>query len=193
MIKTSISNICTAFEKFAIGSKVNESYFFNKETVYNIIKKSIELHDPSNDRAPGQHFIICPELIPYFSAGDGPKLKDPNAYHVLMHRDQVGLYLKREFAGETNSCALIVDTLEAYLNDPEVEEKEADRIKSERATHVILAVLASSGPPSPLTPWRFVSNLAGGNNEALIWTADEIRNKAKEIKEYWSNYSVVAG
>jgi hypothetical protein len=37
-----------------------------------------------------------------------------------------------------------------------------------------------------------VANLAGGNLEALTWTADEIRQKAKEIKEFTSEWSVVA-
>jgi hypothetical protein len=56
-----------------------------------------------------------------------------------------------------------------------------------------VAVIASSGPESPLSPWRFVSNLAGGNREALDWTADEIRQKAQDVRDYWSEYEVVAG
>jgi hypothetical protein len=38
-----------------------------------------------------------------------------------------------------------------------------------------------------------VSNLAGGNKEALEWTKDEVQAKAKATNEYWDKYCVVAG
>ncbi len=52
--------------------------------------------------------------------------------------------------------------------------------------------LASTGPRAPYTPYRLISNLAGGNNEALEWTAEEIRKKAVESKKYHDEWCVVA-
>ena len=60
------------------------------------------------------------------------------------------------------------------------------------ATHVVVAVLGFAGPNPPLSPYRFVSNLAGGNNEALTYTADDMRRMAKDIKAYDDEWCVVA-
>lgn len=184
MIKT--SDILTAFDPAPIGSKVLDHSAFLE-----VVGRAIEAHDFSQDRVPGQGFIVVPEALPFVSAGDGLRTEDPTDYTPAFHRGQVDLYLKREKAGEPKFCAVVVYTSEAYLADPEVTSKEAARI--EGATHVLVAVIASSGPEGPLTPRRFVANLAGGNREALDWTADEIRTRAKAVNEYWSKYAVVAG
>lgn len=85
-------------------------------------------------------------------------------------------------------------TAEAYLSDPDVagDEAEVRRIQRSGCTHVLVAVLASAGPKSPYSPERFVSNLAGGNKEALTWSAEEIRQKAAEVTAYAREWSVVA-
>jgi len=57
---------------------------------------------------------------------------------------------------------------------------------------VLVAVLAFAGPKAPLTPHRLVKNLAGGNKEALLWSADEIRAKCAEAAGYWDEWCVVA-
>lgn len=182
------SDIVTAFDSFTIGTKVVDHEGFLKMAV-----EAIGAHDFSQDRIPGQGFIICPAAIPYVSAGDGKRTEDPTDYIAALHRGRVDLYLRRERAGETQFLALVVYTVEAYLNDPEVDPQEANRIRQAEATHVLVAVIASSGPEAPLNPWRLVSNLAGGNREALAWEADEIRKKATETHDYWLNYEVVAG
>jgi len=56
----------------------------------------------------------------------------------------------------------------------------------------VVAVLASAGPRAPLGVGRFVANLAGGNNEASVWSGDEIRAKAREIVAYDDAWCVVA-
>lgn len=112
-------------------------------------------------------------------------------YVPCIHRGEVSLFLRRNRAGDPKFCGLIVYTREAYFADPEVDDKERERIGS--ATHVLVAVIATSGPEAPLTPGRLVANLAGGNREALDWTADEIREKAKASHEFWTKYAVVAG
>jgi len=60
------------------------------------------------------------------------------------------------------------------------------------ATHVVVAVLAAAGPKPPFSPFRLVANLAGGNNEAKKWTADEIRLTAVGVLAYDENWVVVA-
>jgi hypothetical protein len=95
-------------------------------------------------------------------------------------------------AAPVDNVAVVVYTLDAYLKDPDCTPEETTRIKDMGPTHVLVAVLASAGKPSTLTAHRFVHNLAGGNLEALAWTADEIRQKAREIKEFSSEWTVVA-
>jgi hypothetical protein len=187
-IKLGTTTILTAFNASPIGTKVvNHEAFVSKALA------AIAAHDFSQDRVPGQGFLICPEAIPFVSAGDGLRTEDPTNFSPALHRGEVGLYLKRECAGETQFCALVVYTTEAYLSDPEVDATEAAQIRGSEFTHMLVAVIASSGPEAPLTPGRFTSNLAGGNKEALVWTADEIREKAKAVKDYWTKYAVVAG
>jgi hypothetical protein len=188
MVKIINSDIVTAFNTFTIGSKVVDSDGF-----LGVAAQAIEAHDFSSDRIPGQGFLVCPAAIPFVSAGDGERTEDPTDYIPALHRGRVGLYLRRERAGETKFCALVVYTVEAYLKDPEVDPEEASRIQEAEATHVLVAVIASSGPEAPLPPWRFVSNLAGGNREAMVWSGDEVRLKARDIHDYWKTYEVVAG
>jgi len=183
-----LSDIVTAFSAFTIGSKVTDEQGF-LQAAY----AAIETYDFESQRIPGQGFLVVPEALPFVSAGDGPRTADPADYVPALHRGEVGLYLKRERAGEPKFCALVVYTLAAYLADPEVDAKEAARLQAAPVTHVLVAVIATSGPEAPLTPGRFVANLAGGNREALAWTADEIREKAAATHKFWTEYAVVAG
>lgn len=180
------ADIVTAFDNFTIGSKVTNPDEFDK-----VAKAAIGSYDFDGQKIPGQGFITCPQVIPFVSAGDGPRTLNPDDYHPAEHRGRVGLYLKREKAGEVWFCGLVVYTKDAYLKDPDVKPDEAKRV--EAATHVLVAVIASSGPEAPLTPFRFVHNLAGGNREAKEWTADEIRDKSREILNHANEWAVVAG
>jgi hypothetical protein len=101
-------------------------------------------------------------------------------------------FFTRSLAAPVDNVAVVVYTLDAYLKDPDCTPEECERVKALGCTHVLVAVLASCGKPSTLTAHRFVANLSGGNNEALVWTADEIRQKAKEILEFTSEWGVVA-
>jgi hypothetical protein len=77
------------------------------------------------------------------------------------------------------------------VRDPDVAYDDVARI--ENATHVLVAVLAYAGPADPpLTPYRLVWNLGGGNREAALYTADEIRAKAKDCIDYDAYWAVVA-
>lgn len=203
-IKLGVSNICTAFKDQTIGSKVLDSFEFNY-----LLDAAIRDHDTSKDRAPGQHYIVLLEAAPFVSAGDGLKSDNPGDYIVRTHREGPKMFLKRECAGKTNFLAVVVYTREAYIADPDMTPEELETLDP-WATHFIVAVIASSGPSAPVTPGRFVHNLAGGNNEykrpvlddydgsnrdlvfALNNHIDWLEKKAREIKEYWNTYSVVA-
>ena len=187
MTKIAISSILSAFNDFTIGSKV-----MDKDAFISGLTKAIEAHDFSADRVPGQGFLVTPELMPFVSAGDGLRTEDPGHYTPVLHRGSVELFLIRARAGEVNFLANVVYTLDAYAADPEVSKEELASFP-EGTTHVAIAVIASSGPEAPLTPHRLVSNLAGGNKEALAWTKDEIHAKADATNAYWQKYAVVAG
>jgi len=203
-----LADIVTAFDRETIGSKVLDEGGFLV-----ILANAMEAFDWSTCRQPGQAYIQLPqEACALVSGGVGKRTQDPEDYVIRMNRDQIGLYLKRQrteyctpdaahpndffftrsLAAPVDNVAVVVYTLDAYLADPDCTPEETARVKDMGATHVLVAVLASAGKPSTLTAHRFVHNLAGGNNEALAWTADEIRQKAKEIKEFTSEWAVVA-
>jgi hypothetical protein len=176
------SEICSALDTRSIGSKVTKVAPF-----YAVMDQAVVHHDFSKDRVPGQGFLVCPELVPFVSAGVGPRSKNPEDYVLREHRGIVGAYLKREFAAPVTGVALVVYTKEAYLFDPDVTSTaEAEKVRADLSiTHLLVAVLAFAGPEaSPLPPYRLVWNLGGGNREAETYTADEIRAKAKAAIEY---------
>jgi hypothetical protein len=186
-IKIEKSGIVSAFSAETIGSKVVKPRFFEALT------EAIKTHDLSKDRVEGQMFLpLSQEYFETVSAGVGLRTDNLDDYVVRSHRGRMSIYLRREAAAKVESLAVIVYTAAAYLSDPEVGEAEAERVRQSGATHVVVAVLAAAGPKSPLTPKRFVANLAGGNKEALDWTADEIRQKAEEIRDYYQKWCVVA-
>jgi hypothetical protein len=181
------ASIVTALKPPTIGTRVTNLLEF-----FRVAQAAVEGHDFTQGKVPGQAYIECPELVPFVSAGIGPKSSRPEDYVCREHRGVVAAYLKRKFAATPTGCALVVYTKQAYFDDPEVTTDEVVRINENGATHIIVAVLAFAGPASALSTHRFVSNLAGGNREAALWTADEIRAKAKEVLDYKSAWSTVA-
>ena len=187
-MKIEKSNIVTAFDKKTIGTKV-----VNPSEFEGFLAEAVRQHDPSKDRVPGQHFLPMPtESFSTVSAGVGVRTGNLGDYILREYRGQVDIYLRREFAPPVESLAVIVYTAEAYLADPDASPDEADRIRHSGASHVLVAVLASAGPRAPLSPKRFVHNLAGGNREAMAWNADEIRAKAIESEAYHDQWCVVS-
>lgn len=177
-----VSDIVTAFDESVIGSKVEEPDAFWRE-----LARAVRSHDFSKDRVPGQGLVALANAAGYLSSGVGKRTDDPSDYVARFYRGQVRLYLKRKFAAPVDSARAVVYTTKAYCRDPDVSDEEKEEILKVGYTHMLVAVLASSGPPSPLSPYRFVHNLAGGNREAMEWTANEIRAKAREIMDYWSS------
>lgn len=186
MTTIATASICSARSPEAIGSRVLDDHGFMMAA-----QAAVEAFDFAQARVPGQGFILCPAAVPYVSAGIGRRSKDPADYVLREHRGVVSAYLMRAFAAPATGCALIVYTREAYVRDPDVTSEEASRVA--HATHVLVAVLAFAGPKDPpLTPYRLVWNLAGGNREAMVWTADEIRAKAKACIDYDNEWVAVA-
>ena len=189
-IKLGFSDIVTAFSDKAIGSRVLPEH---QELFLEVLKIGILSHDPEKDRQAGQHFIVLPQTAcGLVSCGVGKRTQNPDDYVIRQYREQVGLYLKRHLAVPTEHLAVVVYTKEAYLKDPDVTPEELEIRKAEDVTHVLVAVLATAGEVSKLSPYRFTANLAGGNLEAQAWTADEIRAKAKEILSFDNSFTTVA-
>lgn len=194
MIRLAKANILTAFDTETVGSKV-----INAECFLDSVRAAVEKFDFSKNNptvtTPGQGYIPLPESACQFvSAGVGRHRNDPSAYVLRSWRGSVHAYLRRQFAAPVERVAVVVYTVNAYLSDPDVvsDQSEVARIRGLEATHVLVAVLASAGPASPLSPGRLVSNLAGGNKDALAWDADTIRAKARESVAYYSEWGVVA-
>lgn len=184
-----LASIVTAFDDKTIGSKV-----INTSAIHKGIILAVEETDFEDQRVPGQALIPLPNLLDAVSGGVGKHTQNPSDYVKRLYRGKVRLFLRRELAEPVESLSVVVYTKEAYLNDPDVlgDPKEVARIEEKDPTHVLVAVLASAGPQSPLSPGRLVHNLAGGNNEALEWGADEIREKARESIDYYNNWGTVA-
>ena len=188
-VKLTIANIVTCLDEGAIGTKVT-----NHRRFWEIADAAVAAFDFSAQRVPGQGFIVCPDVVPFLSAGIGKRSADPDHYVCRVHRGRVDAYLRREYATACEGAALIVYTKAAYLADPDVQKDAAEkaRIEASEATHVLVAVLGFAGPKAPLSPYRLVHNLAGGNKEAQVWTADEIRTQAEGSLAYDAEWAVVA-
>ena len=183
------ANILTALESTAIGTRVTAHDEFLA-----VLRQAVAEHDFSSDPVPGQGFLMIEAAVPFVSAGVGQRTANPSDYLVRCHRGRVDAYLDRSHAAQVTGCAAIVYTRDAYLADPDVQEDlpERSRVVSAEATHILVAVLAFAGPKSPYSPYRFVANLAGSNREALLWDAETIRAKAKEVQAYDDEWCVVA-
>lgn len=182
------SFIVSAFRTDTIGTKVT-----NKVAFLEGLERAVEGHDFSGGDTPGQGVVDVDHLHPYVSGGVGYATRDPGDYVLREHRGAVSAYLRRELAVVPNRIKAVVYTAEAYLADPQVAANatEVARLQFDEATHVLVAVLA--GPEdTPYTAGRLVANLAGGNRDALAWSADRIRQEALNCDSYWSRWSVVA-
>jgi hypothetical protein len=188
-IKVGVSDILTAFDDSSIGTRVVDPAKFNE-----FLLSAIESFDWASCRVTGQAYIeLDSKAKDCVLGGVGKRTDNLDDYVIRFHRNRVGLYLKRGLAAEVTGVAVVVYTNYAYRNDPQVTWEEIEQMSQRNYSHVLVAVLAhSEGSSSPLTSHRFIENLAGGNNEALKWTADEIRAKAKEISNHSSTWAVVA-
>ena len=205
MAKFYIWKDLSAFDEKTIGSKV-----VAKSAFLEALDLAVHKHDTSKDDAPGQHVIHMDEsAFKYVSAGDGEKTDDPDDYVIRKYREGPKMFLKREKAGKIKSLTVVVYTKEAYLADPDCTDEEREAVGD--CTHAIVAIKASAADSSPVSPFRFVHNLAGGNNsykmpppatdnglewedeyDAMVRWGNWVVEKAKESLEHSNTYIGVA-
>jgi hypothetical protein len=187
-----ISNIVTAFLPKTVGTKVTKVDMF-----WDYLAAAVARHDFSGGRTPGQALVVLPECShATVSCGVGMATQNPSDYHPILHRGKVGLYLKRSQAGWAKSLSCVVYTRDAYLADPDVDSEEAARLEERWPghTHVLVAILASVVEDPQLSPWGFVHNLAGGNNDYAPGklTVAGLIEQARKVEEYDSRWATVA-
>lgn len=193
-VRLLVASICSAFSEVTIGTKVTSESAFLTALAGEIVKYE-DAKDNAEDKTGGQYTIVMPvEMHGLVSAGVGPRSQTPSHYVLRNHRGAVGPYLRRKYAAKVESLTVIVYTRQAYLSDPDVarDSDEFVKVQKNAPTHIVVAVRAEAGPNIAYSAERLIANLAGGNNEALAWTADEIRAKAVEALEYAQAWSVVA-
>lgn len=188
-MKISLSNIVSAFDEFTVGSKV----VVTKDVFLSRLEPVLEQFNFESCRVPGQGYVKLPDKFrDYVTAGAREHSLSPEDYVLRQYRGRVRPFLKRAEFVKPDNVTAIVYTINAYLNDPDSTPKENDRVIEEGATHVLVAILASKGPKSTVSPSRFVANLAGGNNEYLTLTAGEIRDMAQKVNEYVGSWGTIA-
>lgn len=202
-VKCGLSDICHVYDaRGCVGSRVIPR---RSKEFTDLVNEAIEIHEKRiangftpPPKAAGQYNIkLPPQACDMVWAGIGkvPKPVNEDDFVLRAHRGNIGAYLKRMYAATPDSVNIIVYTADAYLKDPDVINDEIRDVRLNilnGMTHVLVAVLASVGGCSPLPPYRLVHNLAGGNNEALLYTADEIRSMAKESIDFWNEWHTVA-
>ena len=191
-MKIEYANIVTAFDENTIGSKIIDSKVFLE-----ILERAIEYTAFENQKVPGQALIpltawtsATKMATQCVSSGVGKRTDNIDDYIIREHRGHIGMYLKRHLAALFDELDVVVYTKDAYLKDPDVNEEEINRVKD--ATHILVAVLASSGPRSPLSPGRFVKNLAGGNRNMDDVTVEHLKDTARGIAKYYDVWCTVA-
>ncbi len=183
-IKLGHSGIFTGFEPTGVGTRITDPAH---------VLAAIESRLSTGDHlvsAPGQFEI--PLSATGLLGGIGRRTQNQDDYVVRTWRGRVDMFLKREFAVPVAHAKAIVYTIDAYEADPQVSALESQVLRDQSVTHVIVAILAFAGPPAKLSPLRFVMNLAHGNNEALLWSRDEIVERAKAVERYDAEWCVVA-
>lgn len=189
-IKFHEASCLSAFEPLCLGTRVE-----NIDAFLEVVRAAVEAHDFSKDATPGQAFLTLPdEATQLVSAGVGPRSADSNDYVVRNHRGRVDAYLKRVRAAKPAHVAVVVYDRAAYLLDPDVrrDEIEYKLVHDGDCTHAIVAVIASAGPRPPVSPFCFVANMGGGNNAYLTKTVEELREEARAVVAYDSEWVVVS-
>jgi hypothetical protein len=174
-----------AFDDNAVGSKV-----VDKGAFFAHLSAAVEVHDASRDRAEGQHFVLVPEGIGAVSCGVGRRTNNPEDYVLRSWRGRVDVFLKREHAAECTWLAVIVYTLKAWNNDPQVVEESRSL---DAGDYVVVAVLANGeGVPNARSPYRLCDSLAGGNREMEKIGIEDVKTLAEASRDYARDWCVVA-
>jgi hypothetical protein len=187
------ASIVSAFDAKTVGTKVTHKNF-NAHLADAVGSFKFPTETVEEDGiVEGQGFIpIHDAALASVSAGVGKRTENEDDFVLRFYRGRVRPFLKRELAAKATGLAAIVYTRAAYLVDADVDADELARVEASKATHVLVAILAFAGPQSPVGPDAFVHNLAGGNANVQGLTGSAIREQAKEIDDYHSEWASVA-
>lgn len=205
-IHLGFSNILTATEEVAIGTRIKPDYLTNffAEVVFAIsatLPGSGAMNPlPSIELAPGQwHLTLRDWTTDMVFGGVGFQTQNPDDYVLRTHRGRVGAFLRRELAQPVTGVGVIVYTRDAYLDDPDVLDNLDEFVRIDMCdppvTHVLVAVLAYADavapPPSVST---FVRNLAGANNAMAPGTVtlEDVIAQAQAVQKYSEIWATVA-
>jgi len=200
-IQIMLSNIVTAFETGTTGTKVLDHEAFETEMFRLVEEHEFPREDnPEAHLVKGQAFIPAPTLVGMVSSGDCSLefCQSTDDFVVRKHRGEFQMFARRSpRLPPPGFCALIVYTIDAYIRDPDVigDPAEAERAmlaRDQGISHVLVAVLGSSGPKPQLSPYRLVANMAGGNLKHLQADADTLRKEAAEVLSYADSWITVA-
>lgn len=143
----------------------------------------------------GQGFVSLPEeawanVMP----GVAKRTKNPEDYCNRLHRGKVEQFLRRDKVAlpALSGVAAIVYSKKAFLADPQTSDSEKQGFVETGFTHCWVTTLAFAGPKPPVTSWRFVVNLAGGNAAYAEMTKEQLVEMAQSIEAYESEWCVVA-
>lgn len=186
-IRVERSGYVTCFQKQGVGTQV-----ISEEKFWGVLLEGIKKHDTSKDRAPGQHFVVLEGANELVSAGVGERTLNPEDYVNRVYRDRVEQFLRRTHAATVGLVAAIVYTVDAYLNDPQVKEDEAEykRISESGCDYVLVAVLA--GPSLKVSAFRLLVNVCGGNREWDSPTLERLLEAIRDTKEFEEKFCVVS-
>ena len=186
-MKLFVASILGAFQETCVGTKV-----VHPRTFTAIVEKAVESHDFTSN--PQAFITLTSAAVDCVAPGVGRRSVNDHEsdYVVRMHRGRPEAFLRRQYASEATAVSVVVYTAAAYLADPEVSQNERELVVRAEATHVLVAVIAHCGPRAPLTPYRLVANLAGGNLAYGAKTAEEMYTEAREVIKYDNEWCVVA-
>jgi len=102
---------------------------------------------------------------------------------VRTYREEDALYIDRTKVdlGECDDVYVIVYTKGAWGRDPEVPK--AEKVAAEGYEHVLVTTLGNRGPTPPVSPHRFMHNVAGGNARWSLFFGTDIQKMAEEFVE----------
>lgn len=196
-MKIMISDICGAFKSKAVGSKVDADH---RNDFMKVLEKAIKKHDFTTGLVPGQAVIDLPKKVNnWVSPGSARRgSTNPKDFVLRKYRGEVGMYLRRNplFASKYVRC--VVYTRDAYLNDPDCDAKERERVYFFQRgfylpDYILVAVLGDPDETASTVSYsRFVKNLAGANHEYAKMSKDEVVDLAKKVVDYRSKYMGVA-
>lgn len=175
------------FSASAIGTFVSKP-----AALHTAVEQALESYDmPEN----GQGFVSLPEeawdcVLP----GVARRTSNPEDYCNRLHRGKVGQFLRRDKVAlpDLDGVAAIVYTREAFLADPQTSDEEKAAFVEAGYTHCWVTTLAFAGPKPPVSSWRFVVNLAGGNVSYETMTKEQLVEMAQSIEAYEAEWAVVA-